>query len=165
MSGIIIAGFSGIGKTTLGKKYKNVVDLDSAEFAYDDSGLEHLSLEQRKGMKRKMNPDWPLNYIDKIKSLLELYDYILVWDRPDVLKEYDKNNISYCVCYPDKGALEIYKERYRKRGNSEFYINKKINQYYENMRIYEKSNIKKIILFGNETLEDYLLKNGENLII
>jgi len=163
MAGIIIAGFSGIGKTTLGKKYTNVIDLDSSEFAYDDSGLENLTLEQRKGMQRKPNPNWPLNYIEKIKSILDDFDYILVWDRPDVLEEYDKYNIEYSVCYPDENALEIYKERFRKRGNSEYYIEKKIKQYYENMKIYERCNVKKIILQGNETLEDYLLKNNAKL--
>lgn len=57
--GIVIAGFSGIGKTVLGTKYKNVLDLDAAPYVYDDTDMLSISFEQRKGMKRKANPAWP----------------------------------------------------------------------------------------------------------
>lgn len=32
---VIISGFGGVGKTTLAKKYKNVIDLESSPFKYD----------------------------------------------------------------------------------------------------------------------------------
>lgn len=31
---VIIAGFGGVGKTTLAKKYKNVLDLESTPYKY-----------------------------------------------------------------------------------------------------------------------------------
>ena len=37
---LIIAGFSGIGKTYLGNKYKNVIDLDPAPYAYTDDNAK-----------------------------------------------------------------------------------------------------------------------------
>lgn len=164
MLGIVISGFSGVGKTTLGKKYKNVIDLDSAEYVYDDSELQHLDIEARKGMDRKANPDWPENYINKIKEVKNNYDFILVWDRLDCLEEYFKNGIEYWLCYPEEKSLEIYKKRYINRGNSQQYVEKKIKQYYQNINTFESLNVKKIILKGNETLEDYLVKNNFQLI-
>ena len=85
---IVISGFSGIGKTTLAKKYKNVIDLDAAEFVYDDSNIIHIPFEQRKGEKRNPNKNWPNNYIRAIKDAIQRYDLILVWDREDIIGEY-----------------------------------------------------------------------------
>lgn len=164
MLGIVIAGFSGVGKTTLSKKYKNVIDLDSAEFVYDDSEIMHIDFEARKGMDRKPNPNWPQNYINAIKNAMNNYDFVLVWDRPDALEEYKKNNIKFWFCYPEKSALSIYKNRYLNRGNTKMYVEKKINQYNENIDLYEKLDNKKIILKGNETLEDYLIQNKFHLV-
>lgn len=163
MSRIVIAGFSGIGKSTLARKYKNVIDLDASEFVYDDTGLENLNIEQRKGLKRKSNPNWPKNYIDAIKKEVENYDIVLVWERPDILMEYKRNNIDFSLCYPTKESLNIYANRYLIRGNSKEYVNMKINQYDERLKVYYSLDVDKIILFGNETLEDYLLKNNYSL--
>ena len=102
--GIVIAGFAGIGKTTLAKKYQNVIDLDAAKFAYSDIGLEYLSMEERKCRRRSPNPKWPNNYIKaKIKASKE-YDIVLVWDRPDVVAEYLKHNLDFTFCYPAGGS-------------------------------------------------------------
>lgn len=164
MAYLIIAGFSGIGKTTLGKKYKNVIDLDSAEYAYDDTDISYLSLEQRKGMSRKKNKNWPENYIKAINEAKEKYDYVLVWDRLDIINEYIKNNIDFILCYPSYSSLDIYKQRYKDRGNSNVYIEKKIKEYDEKMKFFNKLNVEKIVLDGNDTLENYLLRKGYNLI-
>lgn len=161
---VIIAGFSGIGKTSLGKKYSNVIDLDSAEYAYDDSDILYLNLEQRKGMDRKQNKEWPENYIKAIKDATCKYEYVLVWDRIDIVEEYIKNNLDFILCYPSKDSLEIYKKRYKNRGNSDFYIDKKIKEYDEKMKFFKELNVKKIILEGDDTLEKYLLRNEHKLI-
>ena len=162
MEKIIIAGFAGVGKTTLGKKYKNVIDLDAAEYVYDDKELEHLTIEQRKGMNRKANPNWPQNYINAIKEALNDYDIVLVWDRPDILKEYEKNGFDYWIVFPTEEEIQNYKIRYLGRGNSQEYVDKKLKQYVEYSKIFKEKNVKKVTLAANETLEDYLLKN-ENI--
>ncbi len=161
--GIVIAGFSGIGKTMLGSKYENVVDLDSAEFAYDDSEMQNIPFEKRKGEDRKPNPLWPQNYINAIKDAQPKFDIVLVWDREDIINEYLKNNIDFTLCYPDEKSLKIYKERYRQRGNTEKYVKWKTEQYSTKMKYFSTLDIKKIVLHKNETLEDYLKSQNFNL--
>ena len=164
MAGMVIAGFAGIGKTTLAKKYKNVVDIESSLYKWDNSGLEDVPVEARKGMKRNENKEWPLNYINEIKDKMEKYDIVLVWIKPDVLELYEKYNIKYTLCYPKEEALPIYEQRYRDRGNSEEYINKVINSFEKTKKKFDEKNVDKIILKGNETLEDYLINVGVKLI-
>lgn len=160
-NGIVIAGFSGIGKTTISKKYSNIIDLDSAEYAYDDSSILNIPFEKRKGMRRKPNRNWPQNYINAIKKAVEKFDIVLVWDRQDIVKEYLKNDIEFSLCYPDEKDLVFYIDRFKSRGNSEEYIKMKLTQYKDNMIFFKNLSCEKIILHNNETLEDYLLKKYE----
>lgn len=45
---LIIAGFAGVGKTTLEVKYKNVINLESSIYKWDNTGLEDIPVEARK---------------------------------------------------------------------------------------------------------------------
>ena len=161
---LIIAGFAGVGKTTLAKKYQNVIDLESSTYKWDNTGLEHIPVEKRKGTKRNVNKDWPNNYINAIKEAIKKYDIVLVWIHLDALKLYDENNLDYILCFPTLESIDVYEERYKTRGNNEEYINKVVGSY--NTRYYQLLNMnkEKIILNGNETLEDYLIKHNYNLI-
>jgi len=86
----VIAGFAGIGKTTLARKYKNVYDLDGTIYEWDNSGYEDLAIEQLKGLKRNPNPLWSQNYINAIKDKMQEYDILLVKSGPDILDVYDR---------------------------------------------------------------------------
>ena len=118
--GIVIAGFAGIGKTSLAKKYSNVIDLESSPYKYDYSSTIIDDIEKVKGEKnRSLNKDFPLNYIKAIKSAIENYDIVLVWIHPEeVLPYYDKYGIDYYLCFPNKEALFEYETRFINRGNS-----------------------------------------------
>lgn len=52
--GIIIAGFATCGKSFLGKKYSNVIDLESSNFKHSNVGFKNIPVEKRKGIKRKI---------------------------------------------------------------------------------------------------------------
>ena len=80
MRGILIAGFGAIGKTTVSKKYDNVIDLESSSFKYIiDDELKKLNPEERKGLKsRKLNKEFPDNYYNEIMKDLEIYDIVFI---------------------------------------------------------------------------------------
>ncbi len=114
----IISVFSCLGKTYLGNKYKNILDLEASHYKwiYNDKILAK-DIEKRKGITdRIINPLYPKNYFDAINENIDKYDIILITPEKmirDILKE---NNISYLVAYPTK--KDFLKERALKRGNN-----------------------------------------------
>ena len=62
---IIIAGFATCGKSVLGRKYKNVIELESSSYRHKIFDTD-LTVEQRKGTKREINDEWPQNYYKAI---------------------------------------------------------------------------------------------------
>ena len=86
--GIVIAGFATCGKSILGKKYKNVLDLESSVYRYK-SYNNKLSVEQNKGTRREENGDWPQNYYDAICEAINDYDVVLVQLKPEHFDYFD----------------------------------------------------------------------------
>lgn len=156
---LIIAWFAWVWKTTLAKKYSNVIDLESSIYKRDNSGMENVPVEARKWTVRKENINWPQNYLNAIESAKLTHDVILVWIHPDVLEIYDKNNITYSLCYPNKESLQFYENRYIGRWNNQKYIDKVLWSYDRRYDEFWSNKNQKIILNWDETLEDYLLKN------
>lgn len=157
--GIIIAGFATCGKSILGKKYSNVLDLESSPFKH--IMRTDLSVEEQKGTKRELNPMWPQNYYDAIVEAIKQYDVVLVQLKPEHFDYFDKHNIKYSIAYPNINNWEEVERRCITRGNNENFI-RGLKQvfipYYEDSikRNYDKL----YILNGNETLEDILKKDG-----
>ena len=157
--GIIIAGFATCGKSILGKKYSNVLDLESSPFK--NIMRTDLSVEEQKGTKREINPLWPQNYYDAIVEATKQYDIVLVQLKPEHFDYFDKHNIKYSIAYPNINNWEVVERRCIERGNNENFI-RRLKQvfipYYEDSikRNYDKL----YILNGNETLEDILKKDG-----
>lgn len=162
--GIIIAGFATVGKSILGKKYKNVIDLESTSYKHINMN-ENISVEKRKGTKRDINPMWPQNYYDAIIKASNEYDIVLVQLKPEHFDYFDKHNIKYSIAYPNINNWDEIEKRCIKRDNNEKFIirlKEVLIPYYEDAikRNYEYF----FTLNGNETLEDILIKSGINLI-
>lgn len=159
--GIIISAFATCGKTYLAKKYKNVIDMESSSYKFDNSKLEDIPTEERKGTSRPLNPKWPQNYYDAIIEATNNYDIVLVQLKPEHFDYFDSHNIKYSIAYPDLNNFEEVKKRCINRGNNEQFI-KRLGEVYEPYyvdsvnRKYEKL----YILDGEMTLEDCLLKDG-----
>ena len=157
-SGTIICGFAGIGKTTLAEKYKNVVDLESSAYKWIyEEDVSNLSYEERKGLSnRKLNPAWPENYVIDIIGNGDTNNVVLTSMDKEVRDTLTKWGCKYYVAYPDISSKDSYIERYRSRGNNEAFI-KKISENFENWieDLYEEPY--KIILRGDDFLEDALL--------
>ena len=164
--GIVIAGFAGVGKTTLEKKYKNVIDIESSPYKWDYSKVDIKDLEKLKGCKgRKINSEFPQNYINAIKEACLKYDIVLVWIHPEeIIPYYDMNDIDYWLCFPSKEALIEYENRFISRGNNKEYIDKVLNDYEKRYNQFKSNPHRHIELSLGETLEIALIKMGVNLI-
>ena len=97
--GTIIAGFTTCSKSILGKKYSNVIDLESSPFK--SIMRTDLSIEQQKGTIRELNPLWPQNYHDAIMEAEKKYDIVLVQLKPEHFDYFDRHNIKYSIAYPN----------------------------------------------------------------
>ena len=164
--GIIIAAFATCGKSFLGKKYSNVIDLESSKYKFEyNEKEESIPVEERKGTKRKRNKEWPLNYYKAIKDSVDAYDIVLIQLKPEHFDYLDKNNIKYSIAYPNINDWSAVNKKCITRGNNEHFI-KRLKEvfipYYEDSlkRDYEKL----YIIDKNKTLEDSLLENNIKLI-
>ncbi len=142
--GIIIAGFTALGKTTLAQKYDNIIDLESSLYQWKYKNKMTLEeIETNKGKKERIpNDKFPENYI---KAILE------------ARKKYD--NISFYLAYPKLDSGDVLKQRCIDRGNTEEWaqaIKDKVNLWYPRIREYNIKNV--IFIDKNECLEDALIK-------
>ena len=94
---MIISGFPGIGKTTLAKKYVNVIDMESSDYSHILTDEERkIPREELKGAKKsKKNPRWPINYIEEIIKNMNKYDIILISHHPKVKQGLENRKIEF----------------------------------------------------------------------
>lgn len=116
--GIFVYAFTATGKSTVSKKYINVIDMESTLYKYENVYEEN---ESQKSTFRTINKEWPKNYFNKLKEVKEKYDYILISD--DICNEFlRQNNYEYWWVYPKKEIKQEYLERCKKRGNNKEFI-------------------------------------------
>ena len=163
--GIIVAGFGAIGKSYLGEKYSNIIDMESGNFAHINDNVFSIPIEKRKGTDiRKHNPDWPNNYYKAIIEARKHYDIVLTSMHWDLLHFFEINSIPYYLVFPEQGLEEEYAKRCYTRGNNEKFTehmisniklwDKKLGNYHPKELIYLKS---------GQYLEDALIER--NLIV
>ena len=115
--GVFIYCYTATGKSTLGRKFANVVDMESTRYKYG----EQIENEQKKGTKRVVNPDYPNNYFKALEAVKDLYDYILISD--SICNEWlSQNNTEYWQVYPEIDLKEEYLLRMKNRGNNQAFI-------------------------------------------
>ena len=159
--GIIIAGFTALGKTTLAQKYDNIIDLESSLYQWKHKKKMTLEeIETNKGKKERIpNDKFPENYIKAILDARKKYDIVLTSMHWKLLEYFNKNNISFYLAYPKLDSGDVLKQRCIDRGNTEEWaqaIKDKVNLWYPRIREYNIKNI--IFIDKNECLEDALIK-------
>ncbi len=163
---MIISGFPGIGKTTLAKKYVNVIDMESSDYTYILTEEERkIPREELKGVRKsKRNPRWPINYIEEIIKNMNKYDIILISHHPSVKQELENREIEFFLAIPELNCKEEYLKRYKSRKNKDRFINKVIENF--DLYITMDYNLKqeKIILKQGEYIEDILKRMNVKLI-
>lgn len=165
--GKIIAAFAGVGKSYVGRKYDNVLDLESTYFKWLEDGVAHLTEEERKGNKnRVINPAWPQNYIDEILNQKDNYDIVLIQLSHTRLKNelifeyFDKNKIDYYVARPNLTGWKYIEQRLKDRGNTEEFIAQVKDNFNVFIEEFSKEKYNQIIIDNGEYLEDALIKNN-----
>ena len=163
--GIFVYASTATGKSTCGKKYKNVIDMESTIYKYLNNSEEKEAIKGNKD--RKLNPDWPSNYFKKLEEVKDKYDYILISD--EVCNEFLlKNNYEYWWIYPSLELKEEYLKRCKDRGNTQDFIDY-YNNLWEEWYHFCKNDtnaMKKIELKQGQYVEDVLdnLKPVDNKI-
>jgi len=145
----IYCGFPGIGKTTFFTKLKGefpnitVIDLDSSPF---------------------YGENYPNNYIQfMLLENIRLNDSLMLLMSHDKVREaLHKTKIDFTLVYPDRSLKEEYMERYRKRGNSEFFLDLIENNWDDFIDSCEQDTATKIVLKSGEYLSDVLKLENVN---
>lgn len=158
MKKYVIAGFAGIGKTTLGKlNSKDVIDMEIRPYKYANYKNEY-TLKQWYSMEHILNENFLPKYFKAIKDEIEngTHKVIFLWLTIDVLKFLDKENIEYIVATwnnEEEGIKEFLDDLYIKRGNPLDW-REKVIRFLDVINNYtEENNIKTIILNKNENIE------------
>ena len=142
--GIIISGFSNIGKSSLTKYKKiNCIDLDTSYFNKIDN--------------------WINIYIECILALKEKYDYVLITTYGDILQELNKRSIKYYLVYPKKELKEEYRQRAIKRGSDKDFIEGFFSRWDIHINdCIKNKNKNKIVLDKNQYLIDIIHSIKDN---
>lgn len=158
MKKIVIAGFAGIGKTTLAKiNSKDVIDMEIRQYKYANYKLEY-TLQQWYSMEHILNEDFLPKYFKAVKDEIEngTHKIIFVWCTIDVLKFLSEENIEYLVATWDDKEEDIrsYLENlYIERGNPIDW-REKVIKYLDVINSYAMAEkLETIILHKNENME------------
>lgn len=149
----VISAFPGIGKTTLVQTNKNYIDLESSDYKWIDID-KTLSIEERKGTARTINPDFPENYIKKITELTDMGFNVLISSHKEVREALQAQGIKYTIVLPSLDMKEEMINRYLSRGNQESFVNLLKTNYKKFVEdLYMDSN-EKIVLESGQYLSD-----------
>ena len=106
----VISGFPGVGKSHFFKRARDkvVFDSDSSLFSWESPGVRH--------------PDFPANYIQHIKSLMDEADVILVSTHKEVREALIEAGIRFTIVYPKREHKSEYLQRYKDRGSEDGFV-------------------------------------------
>lgn len=155
----VISAFAGLGKTYVGAKYKNICDLQSSPYRYNYQNVDSSDYEKLKYAEVKsVNPNWPHNYVEAIKSAIEKYDVVLVPSNEDIRNLLIENKIPFIFVLPSLDSREVLLKRYRGRQNNEKLI-KEVMHYFDNWSRESKDYPYPILILEKEKyLEDLLIE-------
>jgi len=161
---MIIAAFSGVGKTTLAKLYPQKVT-DFVCMPYKN----YLDDEAENNEKGKANPDnilrleWPLNYVNAIVENDDKNRILLIPSDCYVLLSLQCLKIPYTLCYPQRKAKKVYHKRFIKRGNTKDFIDIFIGGWDKFMDGLENDSYgRHVVLKLNQFLSDVIDVEAEN---
>lgn len=126
--GIVVCGYSGIGKSYAFNKLKKdheILDSDSSYFSWNYDG-DGNKLDVR-------NENFPRNYVDYIKSQIQHRDIILVSTHKQVRDMLLAEGIDHIVVIPEntEASLSVWREGLVNRGSTEDFIRVQLDHFEE----------------------------------
>lgn len=174
---IVILAYPGTGKTVTSQKLINVIDFEHQDYRYIyDESIRHLPLEQRKGSSnlRKDNPDWPNNFINAAVDLLNQGKILISPFVETVFRAFDNDmfrnkasDVRIIIACPTEDSFNEIIERYKSRGNSEQFIQRRIQEFpiilklFNSIKKYEKISISSG-QYLIDALEEYGIKFSDD---
>ena len=149
----IISAFPGIGKTTLVQINKNYIDLESSDYKWLDID-KSLSIEERKGTAKTINPDFPENYIKKIIELTDMRFNVLISSHKEVREALQARGIKYTIVLPSLDMKEEMINRYLSRCNQESFVNLLKTNYEKFVEDLSMDPNEKVVLKSGQYLSD-----------
>lgn len=124
MAGQLIFAFPAVGKSTFKRNHKNVIDMELSDVKYDNTGLEHLTHEERKMMPRPLLNENYKDEFKKVQGYLNSGQDVLVGlcYLPHFLVKYPKLVKSSKIFIPKCTLKQEYLSRYRTRGNNKYFV-------------------------------------------
>ena len=165
--GIVISGYVCVGKSTVVKKYDNIIDVESNHSQYlwtDEQKKAMLEddkfLEKLKGTNKPKNLKYPDNYIDDIIKAMDNYKVVLIAPGLRYLKLLAEYGIEPVLVFPGIECRVEYIKRAKERGNPMDFVRGIDERWEEGIEKRMALPNKKIILGPGEYLEDGLLREG-----
>ncbi len=158
MEKLVIAGFAGIGKTTLSKlNPKDVIDMEIRPYKYANYKLEY-TLKQWYSMEHILNENFLPRYIEDVKNEIEngTHKIIFIWLTKEVLEMLERENIKFIVATwneKEDGIEDYLRDLYVKRGNPDDWIKKVLKYLYVINEYAEEKGLETIVLNKNENIE------------
>lgn len=174
MQKILIMAYMGTGKTETENRYNNVIDLDFQDYKYIyDESIRHLPLEKRKGSTdlRTENPNYPKNFIESTLDKLNSGKIVISPFIEHVFRAYNSyefkskaEHIRIILVCPARDNFEEYVERFKKRGNSDKFIERRQAEFSSLVDLFEEAEgYEKIVIKPGQFLSDVLIENGIEL--
>ena len=163
---ILVLAYPGSGKTYLADNYENVSDFEFQHYRYDYGEHKHLPLEQLKGRSeiRTNNEGWPNNFFKALDDELQKGRIVLVPFATSLLEILDyleeSSGVRIIFAIQDKNYFEQLAKRFRSRGNSEEFIERRRSDFQKCHNIIANSRFEKAYISKNEFLSDVLSKKG-----
>jgi hypothetical protein len=156
---MIIAAYAGTGKTAFAKKHPEAaIDFVCMPYKYytdENCAHDYDSEAVKADHDLVMRGEWPSNYVQAIRKIIDHHQYILIPTDILVLEILRTHDIPYYICYPERGAKEEYRERYLKRGNTESFLDVFIERWDNWMDAFERDAYgARIILKPGQYLSD-----------
>lgn len=150
ITGLVICGYPGIGKSTVAVNRNDICDAESSAFSHPfnaETGEQELC------------SDFPANYVDFVKKMasdLGGYKYVLCSCHKTVRDELRKQGVPFVNVIPHFNRKDEYMQRYLKRGDSALFIQCMYDNWDEWHDEIDNSGVATIHLWEGQNLADIL---------